>query len=91
MIDWVNHHITHPRDDEGDYGIRVVIHIPTGLLIGLGLLSKELFLKYERNEDAHTEDEAWKDIAGAMIGYVPGRILRWLLIIGGIIWMLKTL
>tara|TARA_Y100000310_G_C20537774_1_gene741729 strand:+ start:744 stop:920 length:177 start_codon:yes stop_codon:yes gene_type:complete len=36
--------------------------------VGYGLL--QLFLKYERNEDAHTEDQAWKDLFGAMVGFV---------------------
>lgn len=73
MIDWINRHITHNCDNEGDYGIRMLMHIPVGILIGLCLLSEQMFLKYERNEDAHTEDEAWKDIAGAMVGRVIGR------------------
>mgnify|MGYP001581961384 CR=1 FL=1 len=73
MISWINRHITHNRDDEGDYGIRLLTHIPAGILIGLCLLSEQMFLKYERNEDVHTEDEAWKDIAGAMVGRVIGR------------------
>ena len=73
MISWINRHITHNRDDEGDYGIRLLTHIPAGILIWLCLLSEQMFLKYERNEDVHTEDEAWKDIAGAMVGRVIGR------------------
>ena len=89
VVEWINRTITHPRDDEGDYGIRVLTHIPVGILIGLGLLSEKMFLKYERNEDAHTQDEAWKDIAGSLIGMPVGRgiligtliyvLLRWLL------------
>lgn len=75
FTEWANKHITHCRDDEGDYGVRFLLHIPAGILIGVGLLGKDLFLKYERNEDAHTEDEAWKDIAGAMWGCVIGRVL----------------
>ncbi len=77
IVRFANRLITHNRDTEGDFGIRVVIHIPIGFLIGLtsiipfvgyGLL--QLFLKYERNEDAHTEDQAWKDLFGAMVGFV---------------------
>ena len=79
MKDWVNRHFTHSRDDEGDFGIRALIHIPVGFLIGLTFpLSYPLLitlLKYERNEDAHTEDEAWKDLFGAMIGEVIGLLV----------------
>lgn len=75
IVSWINRTITHNRDDEGDYGIRYIIHIPAGILIGLFLLNKDLFIKYERNEDAHTQDEAWKDIAGAMAGCVIGRLI----------------
>ena len=81
MIDWINRHFTHNRDDEGDFGIRVIIHIPIGIVMGvlsiipfLGYGLIQLFLKYERNEDAHTQDEAWKDIFGAIIGYIIGSI-----------------
>ena len=77
---WICEHLTHNRDITGDYGIRVVIHIPAGLIIALMVLVHWslviafawLFLKYERNEDAHTQDQAWKDIAGAMVGMVIG-------------------
>ena len=82
MKNWINRHITHNRDDEGDFGIRVLLHIPIGFLMGLtaiipflgyGLL--QLFLKYERNEDVHTQDEAWKDIFGAIVGYSISTII----------------
>jgi hypothetical protein len=67
----------HPRDRVGDFQVRMLIHIPIGILIGLASLIpftkvgknlSEHFLKYERNEDAHTEDEAWKDIYGSIVG-----------------------
>ena len=87
MVKLINRLIRHNRDVAGDYGIRVLIHIPIGFLIGLGLLSENMFLKYERNEDAHTEDQAWKDIAGGMVGYVPGKIVRYT-VIGVIIYLL---
>ncbi len=67
---------THNRDKEGDFGVRAVLHIPIGLFMGatfplsLGLVY--LFKFYERNEDAHTKDQAWKDVFGAMIGMVLG-------------------
>lgn len=77
MIGWINTHITHNRDKVGDFGIRVVIHIIPGIIMsvpffGWGLVY--LFYKYQRNEDAHTEDEAWKDIYGAMVGFVIGMV-----------------
>jgi len=39
-------------------------------ILGWGLIN--LFLTYERNEDIHTEDQAWKDIFGAIVGFVIG-------------------
>jgi len=86
-----NRLITHNRDREGDFGIRVVIHIPIGFLMGLLLFNDRgivsLFLKYERNEDLHTEDQAWKDIFGAMVGFVIGRIVA----VGLFIWLVAWL
>ena len=75
MIRLINKLIRHNRDDEGDFGIRVLIHIPVGIImsvpvIGWGLVA--LFIFYEKNEDLHTRDEAWKDLFGAMVGFVAG-------------------
>lgn len=88
IVDWINKVITHNRDQAGDFGIRTVIHIPVGIFIGLLLFNdnalKDLFLKYERNEDLHTEDQAWKDIYGAMVGFVIGRLIA----IGLLIWLI---
>ena len=84
--------ITHPRDDEHDFQPRVLLHIPIGFLMGLASIVPFLgyglvvmFLKYQRNEDAHTEDEAWKDIYGAMVGYV----MAVLLVLGALVFFLK--
>lgn len=69
--------LTHSRDKVGDFQSRALLHIPIGFLIGiaslfpfmsLGSNLTEIFTKYERNEDVHTEDEAWKDLFGAMLG-----------------------
>ena len=71
FVKWVNKTITHPRDDEGDYGIRVLLHIPIGLLMGIPVIGYQLmrmFFFYEKNEDKWTSDEAWKDTAGALLG-----------------------
>lgn len=75
MTKLINKLITHSRDDEGDFGIRVLLHIPIGILMsipifGWGLLY--LFKFYEKNEDLHTNDQAWKDTFGAMVGYIVG-------------------
>lgn len=94
VINWINRHLTHPRDiagppvrTVGDYGIRVVIHvfamfalIPTFYAHwSLIIVWAWFFLKYQRNEDAHTEDQAWKDIAGGLIGIpIVSMILCWL-------------
>ena len=80
--------ITHNRDDEGDFGHRVLLHIPVGLLIGIPILGYpllKLFIAYEENEDKWVQDEAWKDYFGAMVGasitiitiLVIGIILFW--------------
>ena len=67
-FDWIKHN----RDSEGDFGVRMLLHIPIGLLIGLTFpLSFPiawLFIRYEENEDLHTKDEAWKDYFGAIVG-----------------------
>ena len=71
FIKCVNRKITHPRDEEGDYGIRVLLHIPIGLLMGIPVIGYQLmrlFFFYEKNEDKWTSDQAWKDTAGALVG-----------------------
>jgi hypothetical protein len=71
LIAWVNRTITHPRDKDGDFGIRVVTHIPIGIIMGLPVIGYQLmrlFFFYEKNEDRWTSDQAWKDTAGALIG-----------------------
>ena len=86
---WLDKLITHDRDKVGDFGSRVVLHIPVGFLIGVSFpLSYPLLKtihKYERNEDAHTEDEAWKDLFGVMAGEVIGMLVE----IASIIFLLK--
>ena len=73
---WANKTFTHERDAIGDFGYRTVLHIPIGFLIGVTFpLSYPLlilFIKFERNEDLHTEDQAWKDYNGALIGTALG-------------------
>lgn len=84
-----NKHITHNRDNEGDFGYRVLLHIPIGLLIGIPILGNniaKLFTKYEENEDKWVKDQAWKDYFGAMIGGTITIILILIfMIIGGIL------
>ena len=63
MISWVNRTLTHPRDKDGDYGVRTLIHFLPGLIVGLipppfDNNIVKLFLRYERNEDKWTKDEA---------------------------------
>jgi hypothetical protein len=86
----------HPRDKVGDFQVRMLIHIPIGILIGLASLIpftklgknlSEHFLKYERNEDAHTEDEAWKDIYGSIVGQAIVATLA----VGGFVYLLYYL
>jgi len=87
----INKMITHNRDKKGDFGIRTLVHLPIGFLMGisslipfLGFGLVWLFLKYERNEDAHTQDQAWKDIFGAIVGYSLAVIM--ILALGLILW-----
>jgi len=71
--------IKHNRDVEGDFGVRMLLHIPVGLLIGLtfplSIPLVWLFVRYEENEDLHTKDEAWKDYFGAMVGCAAGIVV----------------
>lgn len=90
FISLVNRLITHNRDKVGDYGIRVLIHIPVGILMGIPILGKplrDIFIRYEENEDVHTKDQAWKDYAGAMVG----EVITELLLIGILIFILVKL
>jgi hypothetical protein len=83
FVNWVNKHWTHNRDKVGDFGVRATIHIPVGILCSIpvwGWALSYLFYKYQRNEDVHTEDEAWKDIFGALVGYVVGLFLQVILV-----------
>ena len=88
--------LSHDRDtsDPPDFGVRVLMHIPIGFVIGLFaplpglcLATAYLFKFYERNEDAHHEDEAWKDTFGALVGIVIAG-LCWS---GVIIWLVILL
>lgn len=54
----------------------------------LGKPLRDIFIRYEENEDLHTKDQAWKDYNGAMIGEV---ITELALIVGAIWLMLKLL
>jgi len=78
FVKWVNRTITHNRDDEGDFGIRVLLHIPAGIFSAItfpvGVLFCAAFIFYEKNEDWHVRDEAWKDTFGYLVGLVFGTI-----------------
>lgn len=79
---WLDKLIKHNRDTVGDFGSRVVLHIVPGFLMGLLPGFSGLFIRYEENEDLHTKDQAWKDYAGAMWGFVPGRFIFIAFIVG---------
>ena len=92
IIDWINRHFVHNRDMERDFGVRAIIHIPIGIVMGLldwnnGLT--RLFEFYERNEDRHSGDQAWKDVFGAMIGWVIGRLALVALVVWAVIVLVK--
>ena len=86
--------LKHPRDKCGDFQSRVLLHIPVGFLIGVAFpLSYpilQLLIQYERNEDAHTQDEAWKDYFGAIVGSALGlavllTVVIFILVKGGLL------
>jgi len=76
-----------PKATPGDYGFRLVIHALLFPLVTAFLMIDRIggplvllaftwtFLKYQRNEDRHTEDQAWKDIVGYMWALAIGSIL----------------
>lgn len=70
---------THCRDTKGDFGSRAFLHLIPGFFMGLlpftGDFSDHLIF-YEENEDVHTLDEAWKDEAGILTGYVIGKLVQ---------------
>jgi len=93
VINFINRTITHNRDTAGDFGIRAVIHFPIGFYMGLldwlnGCV--RLFIFYEKNEDLHTQDQAWKDTAGALAGWIVGRLILTAAVIGGLSWLSVT-
>lgn len=78
LLELADRLITHDRDTDGDFGRRTVIHafagygiiilalahwcIPLALTVG--------FIFYEKNEDLHVKDQAWKDTFGFLVGGV---------------------
>ena len=85
--DWANRNITHVRDQVGDYGVRVVLHVPVGIFLGLTYpLSNDflhVMIQYQNNECLRTEDQAWKDYAGILQGIFIGRVVQ----IVAIVWL----
>jgi len=94
FIGLVNNIITHPRDKVKDFGIRTLMHIPVGFLMGMSPIPGDkfvdLFIFYQMNEDRHTEDQAWKDVNGALIGFALGRVTLFGLV-GVFVWKIITL
>jgi len=91
---WLDKLVTHNRDTVGDFGSRVVLHIPIGLIIGLtsiiplvGYTLARLFVAYEQNEDFRTADHAWKDYYGALVGFV----IAVPIVLAGVIWLILFL
>ena len=83
LIGFINTHLTHNRDKIGDFGIRVVLHIPVGIVMSIPILGWGLvwlFLVYEINEDFWVRDAAWKDLFGAMVGFVIGLSVQLLML-----------
>ncbi len=79
--------LKHVRYSGSDYQHRVLMHIPIGLLTGIPFIGRPLqrtFHLYEKNEDRHTKDQAWVDLAGELIG----NIIIELTIIGLLTWLI---
>jgi len=89
--DFCNRTFTHVRDDVGDYGIRMVIHVPVGMFLGLTYPLSNDFLQimkeYQNNECLYTKDQAWKDYAGILNGIVAGRVTQIALLIYFLAWI----
>ena len=91
--DWCNKYIKHDRDDVGDFGWRLVMHACLFPLVTACLLVDPVggaivlvaftytFNKYQRNEDLHNADEAWKDQSGYMWAIAIGVVI-YLIIVG---------
>lgn len=81
IISWINRTWTHPRDKNGDYGIRSLMHIPVGMILGIpifGWFCWCIFKAYEESEDKWCSDESWKDYNGAQIGAcITSLIFTW--------------
>ena len=78
LKEWLNKLITHNRDTAGDFGVRVVIHIPIGFLMGIPVLGWgliPLFIFYQKSEDRWVSDQAWKDVFGALVGFVIAMLM----------------
>ena len=94
FVHWINRHWTHERDEAGDFGFRSLMHIPIGMLMGIPVLGKplrDIFVRYEENEDVHTKDQAWKDYNGAMIGEAITEVVSVALLIWFIVWLIRSL
>ena len=88
FVHWVNRHWTHERDEAGDFGFRSLMHMGVGLLNASFILLHwsavlvfaSMFWNYEKNEDLHSSDQAWKDLNGWLVGFAIGSAL--LLVLG---------
>ncbi|RLJ01276.1 MAG: hypothetical protein DRP11_04685 [Candidatus Aenigmatarchaeota archaeon] len=75
--------LKHDRDKVGDFQRRALLHLPVGFLCAasalghwvLPLILTAGFMFYEKNEDLHTKDQAWKDTFGWLVGAVAGSFL----------------
>lgn len=87
IINFFNKVFTHDRDKVGDFGFRAVLHIPVGFFMGLLDWTNgfgQMFEFYEKNEDLHTQDQAWKDVYGTLVGFFFGRLV----LVGLITWLI---
>jgi len=74
--------LDHERDTVGDFQNRVLIHIPIGIILSIPILGWgliPLFIRYQDSENEWTRDQAWKDYAGAIVGFIIGIALLFIL------------
>ena len=75
--------LKHDRDKVGDFQRRALLHLPVGFLCAastlghwvLPLILTAGFIFYEKNEDLHTRDQAWKDTFGWLLGAFLGAFM----------------
>ncbi len=83
MRDFINRIIKHESDTTGDYGHRMVMHLPGGLFMAFlftihpaaMVLFGVFILFYEIFQSWYALQGSWKDLSGYIWGYVVGMLI----------------